>query len=142
MIDQTILDNPFTVSFGENAIAPAVESVSGLGAAEGWGRWNNDPRVVIRFERNLPASFEAHIACAVTSANVGRVITVLAGGCCRKFVSIRTLRQGLEVVKIRFQNAKPARTLEILIPDAEPGGIVDPRPLGLALGSVSIVPNA
>jgi hypothetical protein len=114
----------------------------GLGEAEGWGRWNNDTRVSIRFEGNLPRAFEAHIACAVTSGNVGRAITVIAGGCCRKFVSTRTLKDGLGVAKLAFGSVERARTLEILIPNVGPESTSDRRFLGLALGSLSIVPRA
>src|SRR5688500_9389542 len=93
------LQLPFIVAFGEEPIAPPVEHVCVLGSTEGWVRLNNDTRISIRFERPLPDDFEAHFSCAVTSANIGRVITVIAGGCCRKFVSIQTLRAGLEIAR-------------------------------------------
>lgn len=134
------MHSAFTVTFGEELIAAPVESVCGLGEAEGWGRWNNDSRVSIRFDRSLPSRFEAQFACAVTPVNIGRVFTVIAGGCCRKFVSTQTMRHGLEVAKVRFHGAEPARTLEILIPDTEPGSLFDPRRLGLALGSLTVIP--
>ncbi len=129
---------PFTVSFAEQTIPPPVARVCGLGAAEGWGRWNTDTRISIRFSHDLPPSFEARIACAVAPANIGRVITLIAGGCCRKLVVARTLRQGVESASVRFHTAVPARALEILVPDVEPGGIGDPRALGFALASIRI----
>lgn len=134
------MQNEFTVSFGEEPVASPVERVSGLGPAEGWGRWNNDSLIAIRFERSLPRTFEASIACAVSPANVGRAITLTAGGCSRRLVCTRTLRQGVQVATLRFDAASPARTLEIFVPDVEPGGVDDVRPLGLALVSLSIVP--
>lgn len=133
---------PLTVSFGEDPIAPPVDGVTGLDAAEGWGRWSNDTRVSIRFDSDLPEVFEAHVACAVSSANIGRVITVIAGNCTRKFVSTKTLRDGLEVARLRFHVGDAVRSMEFLIPDAAPEGGLDVRSLGLALGTISIVPAA
>jgi len=132
---------PFTVLFGEEPVPPPVESVSGLGAAEGWGRWSTDSRVSIRFARDLPPAFEAQITCAVTSGNVGRAISVVAGDCCRKFVCTRTLRQGVEVSRMHFFVEPAARTLEIMIPHLEPGRVVDPRTLGIAIAALAIIPG-
>ena len=134
------MQNPFTVSFAVEPLAAPVESVSGLGQAEHWGRWNDDTRVRIRFQENLPAAFEAQIVCAVTSANIGRFITVIVGGCARRFVCTGTLTKGLEVAKLNFRCDQPARVMELLIPDVEPGGTVDVRPLGLGISTMTIVP--
>jgi len=134
------LDSPFTVSFAVDPIADPVESASGLGQAEHWGRWNDDTRVSVRFRENLPSGFEAQIVCAVTSANIGRFITVIVGGCTRRFVCTGTLTKGLEVVKLRFRCEQPARVMEFLIPDVEPGSTIDVRSLGLGLSTMTIVP--
>ena len=136
------MHTPFTVSFAEEPLAPQVESVCGLGAAEHWGRWNSDSRISIRFAAELPPAFEAHFACAVTSANIGRAITLVAGGCCRRMVCATTLKGGLRMAKVRFRLSGVARTLEILIPGVEPGTVTDPRPLGLALSTLSIIPSS
>jgi len=133
--------SPFTVSFAADPIPPPVESVSGLGAAEGWGRWSTDSRVSIRFTRDLPPAFVAQITCAVTSGNVGRAISVVAGECCRKFVCTHMLRHGVEVARMHFFVEPASRTLEILIPHVERGRVVDPRTLGLAIASISIEPT-
>lgn len=130
---------PFLVRFGSDPIPSPVAAVAGLGAAEGWGRWNIDGRIGIRFEGDLPADFEAHIACAVAPANLGRVITLMAGGCVRSVVSVRTLTHGLEVAKVGFHTAYPARTLEIFVPGSEPASPLDIRALGFALSSLAIV---
>lgn len=127
-----------TVSFAADPLPSPVESVSGLDAPESWGRWSNDGRVTVRFSRELPERFQMRIACAVASANVGRVITVLAGRCCRRFVSTRTLSRGLEIASLAFRCTESARSVEILLPDYERGGVIDTRPLGLALSSLTI----
>lgn len=134
------MQNDFTVSFAVEPLPAPVESVSGLGQAEHWGRWNDDSRVTIRFRENLPAVFEAHIACAVTSANIGRFITVIVGGCARRFVCTGTLSKGLEVARLNFRCGEPSRVMEFLIPDVEPGNLVDIRSLGLGLSTMTIVP--
>lgn len=134
------MQKPFMVSFAVQPLAAPVESVSGLGEAEHWGRWNDDTRVRIRFQENLPAAFEAQIVCAVTSANIGRFITVIVGGCARRFVCTGTLTKGLEVAKLNFRCDQPSRVMEFLIPDVEPGGAIDARPLGLGLSTMTIVP--
>jgi hypothetical protein len=136
------VQNAFTVSFAQDPIAHPIESVAGLGGAEDWGRWNDDNQITIRFAEDLPAAFEAQIACGVSSVNIGRVITVLAGGCCRRLVCSGTIGRGLELVRLSFRVRAPARRMEFLIPAVEPGGIVDVRPLGFALSSLSIIPLA
>lgn len=129
----------FTVRFDADPVAPSVARVFGLGGPESWGRWSNELRVGIHFERPLPPAFEARLACAVTPANVGRVMTVLAGGCMRRLVCTRTLREGLAIEILRFSGA-PGRSLEIHLPDQERASEADPREVGLALSSIEIVP--
>jgi hypothetical protein len=133
------LHAPLTISFATEPITAPVERTCGLGAAEGWGRWNNDTRIAIRFDRDLPRSFEAHIVCAVAPANVGRVITVVAGGSYRRLVLTHALTQGLEVATLRFRTLRPGRTIEFLLPHVE-ATPQDRRQLGLAISSISIVP--
>ncbi len=128
----------FSVSFAQESLAPPVESVSGLGRFEGWGRWNSDNRITIRLDRDLPSAFEVRIACAIAPANVGRVIILLAGRCVRRLVCTHLVANGLETAKIRFHPGEPARCLDILIPDVERGSRVDPRPLGFALGALAV----
>jgi hypothetical protein len=133
------LPDQFTITFGTEPIAPPVEYTCGLGEAEGWGRWNNDTRIAIRFDRDLPRAFEARIACAAAPGNIGRVITVIAGGSYRRLVLTRPLTQGLEVASLRFRTVRPGRTIEFLLPHVE-ASAHDPRLLGLAISSIEIVP--
>ena len=134
------LRDQINISFGTEPIAAPVEYTCGLGEAEGWGRWSNDSRVAIRFDRDLPATFEAHIACAAAPEVVGRVITVIAGGCYRRMVLTRALAQGLDFARLSFRTLRRGRTIEFLVPHPDPVRS-DGRSLGLAFSSISIIPG-
>ena len=119
---------------------PPVRAASGLGSPEPWGRWANDTRVAIHFDQPLPSHFELLIVCAVTPANVGRVGTVMAGGCVRRFVCNKTLSKGLESLALNLRPGPGTRTLEIMVPDAEQSIAADGRRLSFALSSLSVTP--
>lgn len=135
------MQSSFSVSFGEEPLSSHIVGVSGLGVGEGWGRWANDTRVLLHFDYSLPPEFDLTFACAVSSVNIGRILTVIAGGSSRRFVSNTTLHRGLESVAMRFQVKPGTRTLEFLVPDTEEAAAADGRRLGFALSSLSVAPR-
>jgi hypothetical protein len=130
------------VSFKAGRYPSYVASVTGFSKPEGWATWTDGPRAIVRMDRRLPEAFELRLRIgAAFGENLGAPIRVRAGGVEREF----TVRTQPEDVTLGFTGVAGADSLVFEIPapqsPASAGRGDDPRKLGIALASMSIVPR-
>ena len=131
------------IRFDGPTLDSGVASVSGLSAAEPWGRWTDGPVARIFLSRDLPPRFVLRIETAMALApSVNVDIGVRVGEVIRYF---RVPTTGSAIADVQFEIAAPSKSIEFLIPNPRApkdlGMNDDARKLGIGLLSISIIPK-
>ena len=100
------------IDFSADRWPGLIHSLSGLGAAEAWGRWSRSKIVGIRFYKPLPRRFTLHIKASPYGDNLNRNFIVRVGQEEKKF-SLQTNNQD---VTINFENATNSNLIDIIVP--------------------------
>lgn len=117
---------------------PAALGVSGLGAAEAWGRWSAGKSIEFHFDTPLPAQAIVRITSHAFGPNVGEQAVVSLGS-----QRLTLPLTGYDKAQaLRFDNAGGERRLTIIVPQpVSPQALGmgdDPRQLGIGLVSMDI----
>jgi hypothetical protein len=116
---------------------PFVESASGLGRRESWGRWSDGPRVFIELRHQLAGEFYLLIDGFCYGPSIASGVVVAIGGQRRRvFLSDHSLPG--HWTAIRFKLSNPSNVIEFAIPrPAVPPG--DNRPVGIGFTELKTV---
>lgn len=133
------------ILFAREIEAPVIK-VDGLSFAEPFGRWSNAKLVVIRFDRQLPPSFEIDLVLGGYAGNVGANAQVLVGPQSRSLPVTGTL-QNMQKSRLQFSSVGETDLVSIIIPvPTVPRRLnprsADERALGLVLQSMTIRPQS
>ncbi|HUF80599.1 MAG TPA: hypothetical protein VMN03_05630 [Burkholderiales bacterium] len=130
------------INFAKGKHPSYVAGVSGLSGPEGWATWSQGPTVEVRFEDELPESFDLTVRVAAAfGANKNKEVRVRAGAAERRFVvdsepfeTTLTFREVGDATAITFTIPEPQSPKEI-------GLSADPRKLGLAFVWMRVTPR-
>lgn len=129
---------PTGVEFNLSASAlPGYVVVSGLSAAESWGRWSDSDQVVFRFGSNLPEKFALVISAKAYGPNAGLAIPVKVGG---QVLEMKLSADITTDIRLEFFPNTISDNIEIIVPYPTVPKNGDLRALGIAFGSVKIEP--
>jgi len=92
-----------------------VRSVTGISAAEPWGRWSDAAKISISFAEPLPKKFRLTIEGCAYGPNVGAATTVKAGNV-KRAVSFMASHGSPEQIVIDFSTRKRASMIQINVP--------------------------
>jgi hypothetical protein len=131
------------LSFTGAGPGPELAGASGLSRPEGWATWSEGPLVTMRFARPLPADFDLRVRIAAAyGANRGAPIKVVVGGKEQTFI---VDKEPFETT-LRFAGTGGENAVTFAIPHpqspTEAGRGDDPRKLGVAFLSLSVLPRA
>lgn len=102
-------------AFSEPVLPDFIKALSGLSAAEGWGRWtdaNIAPQAAIIFSTALPDGIKIHLELTPFGPNANQPVTIRLGDHERKV----TLRPGINTVVLEPGNSRTPVSSIILIP--------------------------
>jgi phosphoglycerol transferase len=110
------------VDFRAASLAPVLTASTGLGDAEGWGRWSGGKLVTLQFAAPLPPHLTLRLTGRAFGPNAGRDVVVRIGA------AERTLRfsEGWSKQVLNFDNAGGENAITLVVPQP-----VSPRALGL-----------
>jgi phosphoglycerol transferase len=112
-----------------------VAEVTGMSAAEPFGRWTDGSLARFRFKQTLPKRFTLEIMANAFGPNLGVPTKVRVNGVEKSFVVVDN---GGRTYSLSFETDGTADTLEIIPPHPVSPGTGDTRKLGLALISLKI----
>lgn len=137
----SVMSDPYVLSNG--GIPAYMSSIVGFSALEGFGRWtdaNLGPAKLI-FAESLPSEFVLEITASAYGANVGKPVKLIAGGVVREV----SLTANQASYRVAFNGVVNASSIDIVPPEPiSPHafeGASDDRKLGVALGSIKIIPS-
>lgn len=115
-----------------------IEKAEGLANVEGWGRWSDGKRVVLRFARPLPARLTVLLKAGAFGPNIDQPFVLRAGAA---EIPFRLAWEAREVV-LHLDTDGRQQTLEIEVPEPkrpiELGNSTDTRQLGISLTSLRV----
>jgi hypothetical protein len=113
-----------------------VRSVTGINAAEPWGRWSDAAKISISFAQPLPKKFRLVIEGCAYGPNVGAATTVKVGNV-KRAISFMAAHGSPEKIVIDFSTWKRASMIQINVPHP----VIPPndnRQIGLGFVRLSI----
>lgn len=126
----------YPMKFSEERWPGMIQSTSGLGVAEPWGRWTIAKNVEIRFTDDLPRKFILTINGSPYGSNVNKDIIVRVGNESKKF----QFHPNENKVAISFDLHKQSKVITFEIP--EPKSLPNGGPaLGVGLTELNITPD-
>ncbi len=114
-------------------------SVDGLSAAEDWGTWSQEERVVFKFNNNLPKKFKLIITASTIGYNEGMPVSIKVGNDQKKYYLSADLRKQTLTFSTNINTNEMIFTFPPLKSPREHRKGSDSRKLGIGLHALEIV---
>ena len=130
------------IDFSKTGYPSFLKDMSGLSAAETWGRWsdaNLGAAVQFQFKDPLPQQFKLVMQVKdFYGVNAGQMIVVRVGKTEQQFMFDSADK--IQHVELTFANVGAANTIEIIVPKHSEPTATDARKMGVGLVSLKIFP--
>jgi|GEM_PF-1724068 len=126
------------IRFGDALFPEMVDSVDGVSAAEGWGRWSTGDKIVIALKHNLTGECRLFLRAVAFRENADVLVPVRVGNQVQK-ARLPSRMDEANGAWLHFNLRKPSNVIEITVPHPTRPAL-DGRMIGVGLMELRAAP--